>query len=154
MAVSPIPAGYHALTPYIVVDNADRALTWYADVLGAREVMRLPIPGGKIGHAEIEIGDSRLMLADEAPEHQALSPATIGGSPVKLHLYVTDVDTVFARAVAAGATASMAPADQFYGDRSATIVDPFGHSWHIATHIEDVSDEEVRRRLAALYSGS
>lgn len=153
MAVSPIPTGYHAITPYIIVNDGTKALAWYADALGARELMRLPIPGGKIGHAEIEIGDSRLMLADEAPEHQALSPATIGGSPVKLHLYVADVDAVFARAIAAGATATMQPADQFYGDRSASMVDPFGHAWHIATHIEDVSDEEIRRRLAALYPG-
>lgn len=153
MAVSPIPTGYHAITPYIIVNDGTKALAWYADALGARELMRLPIPGGKIGHAEIEIGDSRLMLADEAPEHQALSPATIGGSPVKLHLYVADVDAVFARVIAAGATATMQPADQFYGDRSASMVDPFGHAWHIATHIEDVSDEEIRRRLAALYPG-
>lgn len=153
MAVSPIPTGYHAITPYIIVNDGTKALAWYAEALGARELMRLPIPGGKIGHAEIEIGDSRLMLADEAPEHQALSPATIGGSPVKLHLYVADVDAVFARAIAASATATMQPADQFYGDRSASMVDPFGHAWHIATHIEDVSDEEIRRRLAALYPG-
>lgn len=153
MSVSPIPAGYHALTAYIIVDRATEALSWYVTTLGAREVMRLPIPGGKIGHAEIEIGDSRLMLADEAPQHDARSPASIGGSPVSLHLYVTDVDAVFGRAVAAGAKPKRPPADQFYGDRSGSFVDPFGHTWHVATHIEDVPDDELRRRLAAMEQG-
>src|SRR6476469_655764 len=149
MAVSPIPAGYHALTPYIIVRNAAEALSWYAEALGAQEVMRLPMPGDRIGHAEIEIGDSRLMLADEAPEHDARAQAAFGGSPVALHLYVDDADAVLAKAAASGATVKAAPEDKFYGDRMGTIIDPFGHTWHIATHIEDVTHEEVSRRLAA-----
>ncbi len=151
MTVSPLPAGYHTLTPYIIVNNAADALGWYAEALGAREVMRLPMPGGKIGHAEIEIGDSRLMLADEEPGHDARPPGAYGGSPVTLHMYVTSVDAVVAQAKAAGATVKAAPEDKFYGDRMATIVDPFGHTWHIATHIEDVTIEEVRRRMAAMF---
>lgn len=154
MAVSPIPAGYHTLTPYIIVRDAADALVWYAQALGAREVMRVSMPGGRIGHAEIEIGDSRLMLADEAPEHDARAPASFGGSPVTLHLYVADVDAVLAKAETAGAIVKAAVEDKFYGDRMGSIVDPFGHTWHIATHVEDVTEEEVRRRLAALLPGS
>jgi len=153
MTVSPVPTGYHTLTPYLIVDGATRALAWYADAFGATEVMRLPAPGGRIGHAEIEIGDSRIMLADEAPAHDAKAPAAFGGSPVSLHLYVADVDATMAKAVAAGGTAKSQPEDKFYGDRLGSLIDPFGHTWHISTHIEDVTHAEIERRMAAM-SGS
>src|SRR3954468_256622 len=139
MAVSPVPAGYHTICPYLILGDATRALAWYTEAFGARELMRLPAPGGKIGHAEIEIGDSRVMLADEAPDHDARAPEALGGSPGTLHMYVQDVDAAFARAEAAGAPVKARPEDKFYGDRMATIVDPFGHTWHMATHIEDVT---------------
>jgi PhnB protein len=147
MSISPIPSGYHAITPYLIVSEATKALAWYSETLGARELMRLPGPGGRIGHAEIEIGDSRVMLADEAPEHDAKSPAAFGGSPVTLVLYLAEVDAICARAAASGATVKAPPEDKFYGDRMGTIVDPFGHTWHLATHIEDVPAEELQRRL-------
>jgi PhnB protein len=147
MSVSTVPSGYHAVTPYLIVSDATKALAWYADSLGAREVMRLPGPGGKIGHAEIEIGDSRVMLADEAPEHDAKAPAAFGGSPVSMVLYLPAVDAVVAKAASAGATVKAQPEDKFYGDRMGTIVDPFGHTWHIATHIEDLTPAEIQQRL-------
>jgi PhnB protein len=150
MAVSPIPSGYHSLTPYLIVDGAARALAWYREAFGATELMRIPAPNGKIGHAEIQIGDSRVMLADEAPAHDARAPGAFGGSPVSLHLYVADVDATMAKAVAAGATVKSQPEDKFYGDRQASLLDPFGHAWHISTHIEDVTEEEIGRRLAAM----
>ncbi|HVZ09489.1 VOC family protein [Rhodopila sp.] len=150
MAVSPVPAGYHSITPYLVVNGATKALDWYREVFGAREVMRLDAPGGRIGHAEFQIADSRLMIADENPDCDARGPAAFGGSPITLLLYVPDVDAVFAKATAAGAEVKRPPADMFYGDRSATVVDPFGHSWHISTHIEDVSEDEIKRRLAKM----
>jgi PhnB protein len=150
MSVPPTPPGYHTVTPYLIVDGATAALAWYGKTFGARELTRLAAPGGKIGHAEIEIGDSRIMLADEAPAHNAKAPAAFGGSPVSLHLYILDVDAVTAQATAAGATLIAAPEDKFYGDRQATIRDPFGHTWHISTHIEDVSNAEIERRLAAM----
>jgi PhnB protein len=152
MSVSPVPPGYHALTPYLIIDGAARALAWYAQAFGARELMRLSAPGGRIGHAEIEIGDSRIMLADEAPEHDAKGPAAFGGSPVSLHLYVSDVDATMANATAAGATIKSRPEDKFYGDRMGTLLDPFGHTWHIATHIEDVTEAEIERRMAAMVN--
>ncbi len=152
MSVSPIPPGYHSLTPYLIMDGATRALSWYTQAFGARELMRLAAPGDRIGHAEIEIGDSRIMLADEAPEHDAKAPAAFGGSPVSLHLYVPDVDATVARAVSVGATVKAQPEDKFYGDRLATVLDPFGHTWHIATHIEDVTEQEIERRMAAMTS--
>jgi PhnB protein len=151
MAVSPIPTGYHSLTPYLIVDGATRALAWHTDAFGASEVMRLPTPDGKIGHAEIEIGDSRIMLADEAPSHDAKAPGAFGGSPVSLHLYVPDVDATMSKALAAGATVKSQPESKFYGDRMGTLVDPFGHTWHISTHIEDVTVEEIERRMAAMF---
>ena len=151
MPVSPVPPGYHSLTPYLIVDGASRALSWYAEALGAREVMRLAGPGGKIGHAEIEIGDSRVMLADENPDMGAKAPGAFGGSPISLHLYVVDVDATIARAAAAGATVEHPPEDKFYGDRMGSLRDPFGHTWHIATHIEDVTVEEIERRMAAMF---
>jgi PhnB protein len=150
MPVLPVPSGYHTLTPYLIVDGAARALAWYGAAFGATERMRLPMPGGIIGHAEVEIGDSCFMLADEHPAIGAKGPGAFGGSPVSLHLYVPDVDAVMAKAVAAGATVKNPVEDKFYGDRSGSLIDPFGHVWHIATHIEDVTDEEIGRRMVGL----
>jgi PhnB protein len=154
MPVSPIPSGYHTLTPYLIVDGAARALGWYTAAFGARELMRLPTPEGRIGHAEIEIGDSRVMLADEAPSHDAKAPGAFGGSPVSLHLYVPDVDATMAKAIAVGATVKSQPEDKFYGDRLGSLLDPFGHTWHISTHIEDVTVGEIERRMAAMSGSS
>jgi PhnB protein len=150
MSVSPIPPGYHSVTPYLIVDGAARALDWYAKAFGARETMRLSGPDGRVGHAEIEIGDSRIMLADETPEHDAKAPGAFGGSPVSLHLYVPDVDVTMAKAVAIGAEVKSKPENKFYGDRMGSLCDPFGHTWHITTHIEDVPVEEIERRIAAM----
>ena len=135
-----------SLTPYICCQNAPKAIDFYKTAFGARETMRLAEPGGKIGHAELEIGGSMLMISDEYPDHDALSPVSIGGSPVKLHLYVDDADAVVARAVAAGAKVVRPLADQFYGDRSGTIRDPFGHVWFISTRKEALTADEVQRR--------
>jgi PhnB protein len=143
----PIPDGYHSITPYLIVKEAAEALEFYKNAFGAKERMRMPGPGEKIMHAEIEIGGSIIMLADEFPEMNALSPVTLKGTPVSLHLYVEDVDRVFAQAVAAGAKIERPIADQFYGDRSGSLTDPFGHKWHIATHVEDVSEQELKRRM-------
>ncbi len=143
----PVPDGYHALTPYLCVKGAAAALDFYALAFGAREVMRLEQPDGRVGHAEMKIGDSHFMLADEFPEMGHLGPRTIGGTPVSLLLYVDDVDEVFARALEAGATEKRAVADQFYGDRNGVLEDPFGHVWSIATHKEDLTPEELQRRL-------
>lgn len=153
MPVPPIPPGYRSITPYLAVDGAERALAWYAEAFGARERMRLPMPGGKIGHAEIEIGDSVVMLSDACPEWGNRSPAALGGSPVMLHLYVADVDATVGRAAAAGAEVIRPVANQFYGDRSGAVRDPFGHVWHIATHVEDVPPEEIPRRMQAMQQG-
>jgi PhnB protein len=147
--VKPVPEGYHTVTPYLILDAAGDAIAFYRKALGAEEVMRIGGPGGKIGHAEIRIGDSRIMLADEHPELQALSPKTIGGSPVSIHLYVEDVDTAVERAVAAGAKLIRPVADQFYGDRVGGIEDPFGYRWFIATHKEDLTIDEIHRRASA-----
>ena len=147
--VKPIPEGYHAVTPYLIVDGGAKALAFYAAVFDAVERERIEGPGGKIGHAEITIGDSWIMLADEHPEVGALCPGTVGGSPVTLHVYVADVDDVVARAVAAGAKLTRPVADQFYGDRVGGITDPFGHRWSVATHKEDLTREDLHRRAAA-----
>jgi PhnB protein len=147
--VGPIPEGYHRVTPYLILNKASDAIAFYKAALGASEVMRLDDPSGKIHHAEIQIGDSRIMLADEHPELQALSPKTIGGSPVTIHLYVEDVDASVERAVSAGAKLIRPVADQFYGDRTGGIEDPFGYRWFIATHKEDLTLDEIRRRAAA-----
>ena len=147
--VRPIPDGYHSVTPYLILSSASDAIAFYKKALGADEVMRMDDPAGKIHHAEISIGGSRIMLADEHPEIQALSPKTIGGSPVSMHVYVEDVDTQVERAVAAGAKLIRPVADQFYGDRVGGIEDPFGYRWFIATHKEDLSVDEIRRRAAA-----
>jgi PhnB protein len=147
--VKPIPEGYHSVTPYLILSGAGDALAFYTKALGAEEVMRLADPGGKVHHAEISIGDSRVMLADEHPEIQALSPKSVGGSPVSIHLYVEDVDAAVERAVVAGAKLVRPVADQFYGDRVGGIEDPFGYRWFIATHKEDLTMDEIRRRAAA-----
>jgi PhnB protein len=151
--VKPIPKGYHTATPYLIVDDGARAIEFYERAFGAAEVMRMPAPGGKVGHAEIKIGDSHIMLADEAPEMDARSPKHYGGSPVSLLLYVEDVDKVFDQAVAAGGTATRPVTDMFYGDRSGTVKDPFGHSWHVSTHKEDVPPDEMKKRMDAMHKG-
>ena len=149
MPVNPIPDGYQAVTPYLIVSGAARALDFYTQVFGATEIMRMPGPNG-IAHAEIRIGDSVVMLADESPDMGYKGPVALGGSPVSLMLYVADVDATFQRAVAAGAVQQRPVQDQFYGDRSGTLEDPFGHVWTVATHIEDVAPDEIDRRLAAM----
>jgi PhnB protein len=153
MAVKPIPDGYHSVTPYLIVADGAAAVAFYQQAFAAKVRMRLPRPDGKIAHAELRIGDSLVMLADEAPQMGAQAPPAFGGSPVSLHLYVEDVDEVVARAIAAGATEIRPVADQFYGDRLGTLDDPFGHRWHVSTHIEDVSPEEIGRRAAAAMQG-
>jgi len=153
MAVKPIPDGYHSVTPYLIFDNAAAALEFYKKALGAVELMRFPAPGGKIGHAEIRIGDSPVMLSDESPEMNARSARTIGGSPISLLVYVEDVDALVARAVAAGAKLVRPVANQFYGDRTGGIDDPFGYHWYIATHVEDVPPEELKKRAAKAMGG-
>jgi len=147
MATKPIPDAYHAVTPYLIVRGAARALEYYKEVFHAVEISRYPDSSGKIGHAEIKIGDSAVMLADEFPNMGFRSPESIGGTPVGLLLYVENVDEVFRRALAAGGTEKMPVADKFYGDRSGTLADPFGHVWTLATHIEDVTPEEMQRRM-------
>lgn len=149
--VKPIPDGYHSITPYLAVSKAAEAIEWYGRALGASEVMRFE-HDGKVGHAEIKIGDSIVMLSDEWPEGGHLAPSP-EGSPVSLMLYVEDVDSAFQRAVDAGARQERAVADQFYGDRSGTLRDPFGHRWHIATHVEDVPEEELKQRMEQFGSG-
>jgi PhnB protein len=152
--VRPIPEGYHTVTPYICVRDAAAALEFYKNAFGAIEEVRMQDPSGKVGHAEIKIGDSHIMLADEFPEMEFRSPQSIGGTPVTIHLYVEDVDAMVDRAVSAGATLVRPVKDEFYGDRSGSIKDPFGHSWSISTHKEDVSPEEIEKRVAALYGQS
>jgi PhnB protein len=148
--VQAIPTGYAGVTPYLIIRGAARALDFYKKAFGATELLRFGGPDGKIGHAEIKIGEGVVMLADESPERGHKSPQTLGGNAVSLLFYVPDVDAFFAKAVAAGATVRQPLADQFYGDRSATIADPFGHVWTIATHTEDVSEDEMQRRMAAM----
>lgn len=147
--VKPIPDGYHSITPYLIIKGAAAAIDYYKEVFGAKELLRIPQPDGRVGHAELKLGDSVIMLADEFPELNTVGPKTLGNSPVGLMLYVDDVDAVFAKAVAKGAAIYKELADQFYGDRNGTIIDPFGHKWTIATHKEDVSPEEMQRRMAA-----
>jgi PhnB protein len=153
--VKPIPEGYHSVTPYLVVDGAAGAIEFYKKVFDATEVMRMPAPGGKVGHAEIRIGDSLVMLADEYPDMGARGPRAFGGSPVTLHLYVADVDAVARQAVAAGAKERRPVRDEFYGDRTGTFEDPFGHVWHVATRKEDLAPDELKRRAKkAMQQGS
>ena len=151
--VAPIPAGYHAVTPYLSIRGAAQALEFYKKAFGAKEVLRMQGPDGKVGHAEIKIGDSHIMLADEFPEMGARSPQSLGGSPVSILLYVEDVDAQAKLAVAAGAKVVRPVKDQFYGDRSGSFEDPFGHQWHIATHVEDVAPDEMHKRAVAAGRG-
>lgn len=152
MAAKAIPAGYERMTPYLCVAGAADAIAFYVRAFGAVETMRLAEPGGRIGHAEITIGGAPLMLSDEYPEEGVKSPKTIGGTPVAIHVYVPDVDALAERAAAAGATIVRPVADQFYGDRSTTLLDPFGHRWFFATRKEELSNEEVQRRYDALMA--
>ena len=148
--VKPIPEGYPQVTPYLHVDGADAAIEFYSKVLGAKERMRLPGPDGKIGHAELQLGDSIIMLADENPDIGVLGPKTIGGTPVTISVYVEDVDAAFEAAAAEGATVLRQVEDQFYGDRTGQFEDPFGHHWSVATHVEDVPPGEMEKRAAAM----
>lgn len=150
--VSPVPDDQPNLTPYITVDDAGQAIDFYKQVFGAEELMRMPAPGGRIGHAELKIGNSRLMLSDEFPDMDARGPKTIGGTSFCLHLYVEDSDAVAARAEAAGATIQRPVADQFYGDRGGMIMDPFGHKWWISSRKENLSPDELRQRAAQASS--
>lgn len=152
--VEPIPAGYPRVTPYLIVDGASEAIDFYRSVLGASERMRMAGPDGRVGHAELEIGNSVVMLADEHPEMGAVGPKTVGGSPVSLHVYVEDVDAVFSHAIESGAEQTQPLEDKFYGDRSGGFTDPFGHQWHVASHVEDVSPEEMEKRAAAAAGGA
>ncbi len=145
-----VPTGYHSITPYLITRNAAKALDWYKEVFGAVEEMRFPMPDGRVGHAELKIGDSHLMLADEFPERQAVSPETVGGTASAIMLYVPDVDAVFKKAIAMGAKSKEEVTDKFYGDRNGTFYDPFGHQWTVGTHIEDVTPEEMQRRMAQM----
>ncbi len=146
------PAGHHTVTPYLCMKNAARALEFYQQAFGATEVSKLVMPDGRLGHAEIRLGDSTIMLADEFPEYGGRAPDTLGGSPVSIHLYVDDVDAVFRQALAAGARERKPVMDQFFGDRSGQLEDPFGHLWWIATHKEDVSPEDLQRRVQTLFT--
>lgn len=154
MAVKYIPDGYHTATPYLVIKGAARALDFYKKAFGATELMRMPDSDGKIGHAEIKIGNSPIMLADEFPDRGYKSPQSIGGTPVSIMLYVENVDKTVERAVAEGAKITKAVEDQFYGDRNGTISDPFGHVWTISTHVEDVTPAEMQRRIEAMHAHS
>ena len=146
--VNPIPEGYPRVTPYLIVDGASDAIDFYTSVLGATERMRMDAPGGRIGHAELEIGDSVVMLADENPEMNARGPKAFGGSPVSLMVYVEDVDGVFGRALEAGAKELRPVENQFYGDRLGAFEDPFGHEWNVASHVEDGGPGEMEKRAA------
>lgn len=150
MPVSHVPEGYTTATPYLIVKGAAAAIDFYRSAFGATEVMRFPAPDGSIAHAEIQIGNSRIMLADEHPERGYRSPQSLGGSGSGIMLYVESVDQVFDRAIKAGAKSREPVKDQFYGDRTGTLTDPFGHWWTVATHIEDVSEEEMQRRMQAM----
>jgi PhnB protein len=150
MAVNPVPEGYHSVTPYLIVNGAARAIDFYKMAFGATEIMRMPGPNGRVMHAELRIGDSVVMLADEPEGGEHKSAQALGGSPVGLMIYIADVDKVFQRALSAGAKETRAVHDQFYGDRSGNLIDPFGHSWTVSTHVEDVSPEEMQRRMAEL----
>jgi PhnB protein len=148
--VKPIPEGYPRVTPYLYVDGAKAAIDFYASVLGAQQRLMMPGPDGKVGHAELSIGDSVIMLADEFPDMDVRGPKSIGGSPISMHVYVEDVDATFERALSAGATARRPVEDKFYGDRSGEFEDPFGHRWNVSTHVEDLSPEEMQERMGQM----
>ena len=148
--VKPIPAGYHTVTPYLIIKDAASAIEFYKQAFGAIELVRMPMPDGRVGHAELKIGDSPIMLGDEHPEMGYRSVQSYGGSPISIALYVEDCDALFTQAVAAGAKVEREIKDQFYGDRSGTVADPFGYQWTISTHKEDVTPEEMHKRMAAM----
>ena len=150
MPQKPIPEGYHTVTPYLIVKDASLALDFYKSALDAVELYRMPDPSGRVAHAELRVGDSQIMLADEFPDMGAVSPQTLGGAGVSFLVYVEDVDSAFRKAIAAGGKERRPVQDQFYGDRSGTLEDPFGHQWTLATHVEDVSPEEMQRRFEAM----
>lgn len=152
-SVKPIPSAHHTVTPYLAIKNAAKALEFYKEAFGATESYKLMLPDGRLGHAEIRLGDSVIMLADEFPEYGGKSPATLGGSPVSIHLYVEDADAFFNKALAAGAKERKPVMDQFDGDRSGELQDPFGHLWWVATHKEDVTPEELQKRVQAMFAG-
>jgi PhnB protein len=152
-AVDPRPQGYHSVTPYLTIDNAAAAIEFYGKALGAKEIARMPAPGGKIGHAELQIGDSRIMLSDEFPQMGGKSAKTLGGTPVALHVYVENVDEVAARAISAGMKVRSPVKTEFYGDRVGSFEDPFGFKWFISTHVEEVSPEEMDRRAKEAFAG-
>jgi len=156
MATQPIPEGYHTVTPYLAVDDATEAIEYYTKAFGAKERVRMETPDGKVGHAELEIGDSLVMLSDPFPQASTKPPNELSGTSVSVFMYVEDVDAVVKQAVDAGATVTMEVADQFWGDRFGSVKDPFGHSWSIATHVEDVPPEEMAERakvaMAAMSS--
>ena len=151
MAAKPIPDGYHTVTPYLICRGAAKALEFYKEAFGAEELFRMPRPDGRVMHAEIRIGDSPIMLADEVAEMQALSPASLGGSPVGILLYVEDVDARFDRAIRAGGTVVRPVQDQFYGDRLGALKDPYGHVWFVSTHKEDLAEEQIAERARAMF---
>jgi PhnB protein len=151
--VKPIPAGHRTVTPYLTIKDAARALEFYKKAFGATEIYRLMMPDGRLGHAEIRLGDSMIMLSEEFPEFGGKAPDTLGGSPVSIHLYVEDVDAFFKKALAAGARERKPVMDQFYGDRSGQLGDPFGHVWWVATHKEDVAPEEMQKRVQTVFAG-
>jgi PhnB protein len=150
--VKTTPDGFHSITPYLSVRDAVSAIKFYQQAFGAKTIGRISMPDGTVGHAELQIGDSKFMLAEEMPAWGNKSPASLGGSPVGIALYVDEADTVFNRALAAGATVIEPMKDQFYGDRSGSLSDPFGHKWHILTHIEDVSFAEMQKRCDAMFA--
>lgn len=149
-----IPDGFHAVTPYLTVRNAGQAIEFYKQAFGARERVRMAGPEGKVAHAELQIADSIFMLGEECPEHGNVSPQTLEGSPVGLALYVENVDAAFDRAVDAGASVKEALSDKFWGDRCGSLADPFGHKWTLLTHIEDVSPQEMKKRMAEVFSAA
>jgi PhnB protein len=148
--VKPKPDEYHSVTPYLACKSADASIQWYEKAFDAKEIMRLPMPDGGVAHAEIQIGDSRIMLSDEIPSFGNKSAQSLGASPVAFMIYVDDVDKAFAKAIEAGATVKRPVENQFYGDRTGTLVDPFGYQWSLGTHIEDVNEDEMMRRMAAM----
>lgn len=153
-AVQPIPQNMHTVTPHIVCAGAADAIDWYVRALGAQELSRMPGPNGKLMHGSVRIGDSTVMLTDEEPAWRSLGPKALGGSPVTLHMYVEDTDATFKRAVDAGASAMMEPADMFWGDRYGVVIDPWGHKWAIATHTHDYSPEEMQAKMAEMMSAN
>jgi PhnB protein len=153
MTTKPIPEGYHTVSPYLAVEDAARAIDYYVKAFGAKEVARMDAPGGKVAHAELEIGDSRIMLSDPFPQGSTRPPKELGGTSMSVFMYVEDVDAVVKQAADAGGTVTMEVADQFWGDRFGTITDPFGHVWSISTHVEDVTPEEMEERTRSAMAG-